>query len=167
MPVIMTQEISYRIRFSFPSGDDERERMLPSIDLFLRAFEKADRLIAGSLGLELNYRRALKEMGESNFYYTVTLDLSWPRQILLGTWPEPSVLRKWMNQARLDLFESADSKLVKVENIAERWDFWAREAGLAEALVYTAPPAGKVMPILDDLRRAVSTLGGGDSVTLD
>lgn len=167
----MTQEISYRIRFSFPSGDDERERMLPSIDLFLRAFEKADRLIAGSLGLELHYRRALKEMGETDFYYVVTLELGWPRQILLGTWPEPSVLRKWMNQARLELFEAAsapeDSRLVKVENIALLWDSWARDEGLAEALVYTAPPAEKVTPLLDDLRRAVSTLGGGDSVTLD
>lgn len=143
--------------------------MLPSIDLFLRAFEKADRLIAGSLGLELHYRRALKEMGETNFYYIVTLDLSWPRQILLGTWPDPSGLRKWMNQARQDLFDSASAEEGTVEdgNIAEHWDFWAKEEGLAESLVYTAPPVEKVSPILEDLRRAVATLGGGDSVTLD
>lgn len=141
--------------------------MLPSVDLFLRAFEKADRLIAGSLGLQMTYRRALKEMGESYFYYVVVLDLSWPRQILLGSWPDPSVLRKWMNQARKDLFESAGKENVKVDEIAERWDFWAREEGLAEALVYTAPPAEQLTPLLDDLDRAVSTLGGGDSVTLD
>ena len=50
----MTQKISYHIRFTFPAGEEQRERMLPSIDLFLRAFEEADRLIAGSLGLELD-----------------------------------------------------------------------------------------------------------------
>jgi hypothetical protein len=161
----MTQEISYRIRFTFPRGDEERERMLPSIDLFLRAFEEADRLIAGSLGLEMEYRRALKEMGESHFYYNITLELRWPRQILLGAWPEPSTLRKWMDQARTDLFNSAGNETV--DAIADRWDRWAREVGLADALVYTAPPADRLEPLLDDLSRAVSTLGGGDSVTLD
>ncbi len=141
--------------------------MLPSIDLFLRAFEEADRLIAGSLGLELDYHRALKEMGESHFYYNVTLKLSWPRQILLGSWPEPSSLRKWMDLARCDLFESAGIETVIVDDIAHRWDRWARDEGLADALVYTAPPVERLKPLLDDLGRAVSTLGGGDLVTLD
>lgn len=163
----MTQKISYGIRFTFPDGDDDRDRMLPSIDLFLRAFEEADRLIAGSLGIELDYRRALKEMGESEFYYDVTLKLRWPGQILLGTWPEPSSLRKWMGMARIDLFESADSDSVTVDDIAGRWDHWARQEGLADSLVYTPPPADRLRPLLDDLGRAVSTLGGGDSVSLN
>ncbi len=163
----MTQKISYRIRFTFPEGDDERERMLPSIDQFLRVFEEADRLIAGSLGLELDYRRALKEMGESHFYYYITLKLSWPPQILLGSWPEPSSLRKWMDLARNDLFDSAGIETVTVDDIAERWDRWARAEGLADAIVYTAPPALRLKPLLEDLGRAVSTLGGGNSVALD
>ncbi|MCK5737131.1 MAG: hypothetical protein KAH21_11660 [Spirochaetaceae bacterium] len=163
----MTQKISYHIRFTFPAGEEERERMLPSIDLFLRAFEEADRLIAGSLGLELNYRRALKEMSESYFYYNITLKLSWPRQILLGAWPEPSSLRSWMDQARNDLFDSAGSDSIIIDEIAQRWDGWARSRGLADALVYTAPPSDKLKPLLDDLGMALATLGGGGAVTLD
>ncbi len=141
--------------------------MLPSIDLFLRSFEEADRLIAGSLGLELNYHRALKEMSESYFYYSITLKLSWPRQILLGAWPEPSSLRSWMNLARRDLFESVKKDTVSIDELADRWDIWARDEGLADALLYTAPPADRLQPLLDDLGAAVSTLGGGDAVTLD
>ncbi len=163
----MTQKISYHIRFTFPAGEEERERMLPSIDLFLRAFEEADRLIAGSLGLELVYHRALKEMSESYFYYAITLELSWPRQILLGAWPEPAALRRWMETARNDLFESAGTAEVQISEIAGRWDQWARNEGLADALLYTAPPPEKLKPLLDDLGTALSTLGGGDAVTLD
>ena len=72
-----------------------------------------------------------------------------------------------MNQARSDLFDSAGIDSVTVDNIVERWDRWAREEGLADALVYTAPPAERLKPLLEDLSLAVSTLGGGDSVTLD
>ncbi|MCD6342437.1 MAG: hypothetical protein J7L76_01495 [Spirochaetaceae bacterium] len=163
----MTQKISYHIRFTFPAGEEQRERMLPSIDLFLRAFEEADRLIAGSLGLELDYHRALKEMSESYFYYHITLKLSWPNQILLGAWPEPASLRNWMNMARNDLFGSAGTDGVVIDEIAERWDKWARIEGLADALLYTAPPSEKLEPLLDDLGTALSTLGGDDAVTLD
>lgn len=141
--------------------------MLPSIDLFLRAFEEADRIMAGSLGLEMDYRRALKEMGESHFYYNITLNLSWPRQILLGSWPEPADLRAWMNLARNDLFDSAGSQTDVTADIAARWDRWAREKGLAEALVYSAPPADRLLPLLNDLGHAVTTLGGGEAVSLD
>ncbi len=141
--------------------------MLPSIDLFLRALEEADRLMAGALGLEMDYRRALKEMGESHFYYNVTLNLSWPRQRLLGNWPEPSDLRTWMNLAREDLFDSAGTSSDITDEIAGRWDNWAKENGLAEALVYTAPPAEKLMPLLNDLGHAASALGGNGAVSLD
>jgi hypothetical protein len=162
----MTQEISYRIRFTFPEVEEERERMLPSIDLFLRAFENADRLMAGALGLELDYRRALKEMGESSFFFHITLTLRWPRQILLGAWPDPADLRSWMDLARNDLFRLAGTP-ADIGGIAGRWDDWARAEGLADSLVYTAPPAEKLSPVLADLGRAVDTLGGGNSVELD
>ena len=163
----MNQEISYRIRFTFPQGENEREEMLPAIDLFLRSLEEADRLMVGSLGLEMDYRRALRELGESHFYYNVTLNLGWPRQILLGAWPEPADLREWMDLARRDLFSSAGNADDITADIARRWDRWARDRGLAEALVYTAPPAGRLLPLLADLGHAVAALGGGDSVSLD
>ena len=161
----MVQEISYRVRFSFPSGDDERERMLPAIDLFLRSFEEADRLIAGTLGLELDYRRALKEMGESHFYYTVVLSLHWPRQILLGTWPEPASLRSWMSRARKDLFSHAPHG--EAFSIADRWDVWAHEEGLSDSFVYKAPPAVSLDPLIQDISLAEKMLGGMDSVLLE
>ena len=160
----MTQEISYRIRFTFPEDEDKRELMLPSIDLFLRVFEEADRLIAGSLGLELEYHRALKELSESYFFYTVTLRLSWPRQILLGAWPNPGSLRRWMDAARKDLFDSAGMNTPPVAEIAERWDSWAKNEGLADALLYTAPAPEKLGPLLVDLGTALDSLGGGASV---
>ncbi len=163
----MNQEISYRIRFTFPEGEEEREEMLPSIDLFLRAFEEADRLMVGALGLEMAYRRALKELGESHFYYNVTLNLSWPRQILLGSWPEPADLREWMDLARHDLFSSIGNIEDITGEIARRWDSRAREMGLAESLVYTAPSAGKLLPLLKDIGYAVTALGGAESVSLD
>lgn len=140
--------------------------MLPSIDLFLRAFEDADRLMAGALGLELDYRRALKEMGESSFFFHISLSLRWPRQILLGSWPDPADLRSWMDLARNDLFRLAGTP-VDINGIAGRWDNWARAEGLADSLVYTAPPAEKLSPVLVDLGRAVDTLGGVNSVELD
>jgi hypothetical protein len=162
----MTQSISYRIKFSFPEKDDEREPMLPSIDMFLRALEAADRMIAGSLGLEMDYRRALKELGESHFLYSVSLNLRWPSQILLGSWPDPSGLRNWMDLARQDLFESA-GKGADVRDLSSRWDEWAKIGGLADTFVYTAPPARLLEPVLEDLTGALTALGGSGLVALD
>jgi len=162
----MTQRISYRIRFTFPERDDEREQMLPSIDLFLRALEAADRTIALSLGLEMDYRKALKEFGESHFFYSISLNLRWPSQILLGTWPDPADLRNWMDRTRRDLFESA-GKGADVRDLSSRWDDWARTGGLADTFLYTAPPARLLEPVLDDLPRALAALGGEGLVTLD
>jgi len=140
--------------------------MLPSIDLFLRIYEKIDRMIAASLGLVLDYRRALKEMGESHFFYIVTITLNWPRQILLGNWPNPSALRRWMMKVRQSLFESA-SQDAKAGDIVINWNNWARAEGLADALVYTAPSARNVKPLLEDLSRVFVILGGENSITLD
>ena len=168
----MTQEMHYGIRFSFPFKDTERERILPAVDLFLRALEEADRLMAGSLGLEVEYHRALKEMGETQFYYTVLLSLHWPRQILLGNWPEPGFLGSWMGRARRDLFTvaragEAAKAASDTDDMIRCWDRWAKEGGLAEALVYTPPAAGEISPITDDLERAFLELGGGGAVTLE
>ena len=163
----MTQEISYRLNFSFPEDDDEREQMLPSVDQFLRTLEKADRMLAGCLGLDLEYRRALREMGESHFFYKVTLTLGWPRQILLGAWPRPEALRDWMRRVRTDLLARIPDRRDSDEVIAGHWNDWARDAGLADSLVYTPPPADSVQPLLGDLERTVTTLGGMDAIILE
>ena len=78
----MTQETSYRITFSFPSDDENRERLLSAIDLFLRALEEGDRQMAGSLGLVVEYRRSLREMGEEQFVYEISLILRWAARSL-------------------------------------------------------------------------------------
>jgi hypothetical protein len=163
----MMQEISYGIRFSFPSCEDERDGMLPSVDLFLRSLEEADRLLVGSLGLEMEYRRALKELGETSFYYTVVLKLAWPSQILLGAWPEPSSLREWMESARMDLFGESENGSEAIGRLVDRWDLGAKEQGLSQALLYTPPSEEKLSPLLDDIARAVNALGGRDSVVLE
>ncbi|MCG8454434.1 MAG: hypothetical protein MI717_14775 [Spirochaetales bacterium] len=155
------------MKFSFPTGDDEREHMLPSVDLFLRAFEEADRLMAGSLGLELDYRRALKEMGETHFDYTIKLILHWPRQILLGSWPDPGHLRHWMTQARKSLFDAARGLGDSAQDVVQFWDAQAHQEGLSEVFVYEEPHVEALVPILEDLSRAVGVLGGENSVILD
>ncbi len=163
----MTQEISYRIRFSFPSAAEERERMLSSVDMFLRALAEVDFLLAGSLGLELEYHRSLKELGEVSFFYSVSLTLRWPRQILLGAWPDPAALRSWMEAARNDLFDKSVHDTVTMDRLADLWDTRARELGLADALLYTPPSAVKMASLSDDIERALRVLGGPDAVSLE
>lgn len=163
----MTQEITYRIRFSFPSGTEERERMLPSVDLFLRSFEAVDRLLAESLGLELEYRRSLKELGEDFFFYSVGLTLRWPRQILLGTWPDPAALRSWMELARNDLFGTSENDNENIGELAGLWDSRARELGLSDALLYKPPSSERLSPLSDDICRAIDVLGGPGAVNLE
>ena len=163
----MTQEISYRIRFSFPRMEEERERMLPSVDLFLRALEEVDRLLAGTLGLEVDYRRALKEFGEESFFYSVGLTLRWPRQILLGAWPDPASLRLWMESARNDLLRDSEEGPGRVGENARLWDARAAEMGLAKALLYTPLAAERLKPFSDDIARAVTALGGRERVVFE
>lgn len=164
----MNQEIHYSIHFSFPSEQKARGTVLPFIDMFLHTLEEADRSMAGALGLEIRCLQALKEMGKVQFLYTVSLILNWPVQFLLGDWPEPEMLRTWMNQSRRDLFEIAGRMKVESEAdlMAARWDNWAHEAHIADALVYNPINSNKISILLEDLRLSISAIGGKNAVEI-
>ncbi len=167
----MTQEISYRVTFSFPEDEAGRESLLQTIDLFLRTLERADRALSGALGLELDYRRSLREMGGAYFCYEVVLSLHWPAQILLGDWPDPEKLRLWMEKVRESLPACAGGPGSKApgagEYLQRQWDSWAREAGLSEALMYTPLSSDTALGLLEDLQKALDALGGSGAVGLD
>lgn len=177
----MTQNIPYTIRFSFPSADTARERMLPAVDLYLRALEDIDRLAAGALGLELDYHRELQEMGGREFCYSVSASFRLPAQTLLGSWPEPEVLRSWINRVREDIRRVSDGgDGGEAEGAGEagaaggggadaavrRWDAWAKESGLGDSLLYSPPKAADAACISGDMGRALEELGGPSAVTL-
>lgn len=177
----MTQNIPYTIRFSFPSADTARERMLPAVDLYLRALEDIDRLAAGALGLELDYHRELQEMGGREFCYSVSASLRLPAQTLLGNWPQPEVLRSWINRVREDIrrvSEGGDGGEAEgageagaaggggADAAVRRWDAWAKESGLGDSLLYSPPKAADAACISGDMGRALEELGGPSAVTL-
>ena len=177
----MIQNIPYTIRFSFPSADTARERMLPAVDLYLRALEDIDRLAAGALGLELDYHRELQEMGGREFCYSVSASFRLPAQTLLGNWPEPEVLRSWINRVREDIrrvSEGGDGGEAEMAEEAgeaggggadaavRRWDAWAKEGGLGDSLLYSPPKAADAACISGDMGRALEELGGPSAVTL-
>lgn len=174
----MTQSIPYTIRFSFPSADTARERMLPAVDLYLRALEDIDRLAAGALGLELDYHRELQEMGGREFCYSVSASFRLPAQTLLGNWPQPEVLRSWINRVREDIRRvSEGGEAGEAEGAGEaggggadaavrRWDAWAKESGLGDSLLYSPPKAADAAGISGDMGRALEELGGPSAVTL-
>ena len=174
----MIQNIPYTIRFSFPSADTARERMLPAVDLYLRALEDIDRLAAGALGLELDYHRELQEMGGREFCYSISASFRLPAQTLLGNWPEPEVLRSWINRVREDIRrvskgggggEAEGAGEVEgggADAAVSRWDAWAKESGLGESLLYSPPKAADAACISGDMGRALEELGGPSAVTL-
>ena len=164
-PARMTQELSYRLEFAFSGEREDRDQLLPVIDLFLRSLEEADRTLAGALGLELDYRRSLRDMGASSFRYAVSLVLHWPRQILLGPWPERASLRTWMDGARAAALDAAVSGR-DADELAASWHDSAVGAGLSESLVYIPPSRSRLEPLLEDLGRAVRELGGREAVRL-
>ena len=180
----MTQNIPYTIRFSFPSADTARERMLPAVDLYLRALEDIDRLAAGALGLELDYHRELQEMGGREFCYSISASFRLPAQTLLGSWPEPEVLRSWINRVREDIrrvSEAGDGGGAEgtgeggdggeaggggADAAVRRWDAWAKESGLGDSLLYSPPKAADAACISGNMGRALEELGGPSAVTL-
>ena len=174
----MIQNIPYTIRFSFPSADTARERMLPAVDLYLRALEDIDRLAARALGLELDYHRELQEMGGREFCYSVSASFRLPAQTLLGNWPQPEVLRSWINRVREDIrrvSEGGDGGEVEgareaggggADAAVRRWDAWAKESGLGDSLLYSPPKAANAACISGDMGRALEELGGPSAVTL-
>lgn len=174
----MIQNIPYTIRFSFPSADTARERMLPAVDLYLRALEDIDRLAARALGLELDYHRELQEMGGREFCYSVSASFRLPAQTLLGNWPQPEVLRSWINRVREDIrrvSEGWDGGEVEgareaggggADAAVRRWDAWAKESGLGDSLLYSPPKAADATCISGDMGRAMEELGGPSAVTL-
>lgn len=174
----MIQNIPYTIRFSFPSGDTARERMLPAVDLYLRALEDIDRLAAGALGLELDYHRELQEMGGREFCYSISASFRLPAQTLLGNWPEPEVLRSWINRVREDIRrvskggggggaeEAGEVEGGGADAAVRRWDVWAKESGLGDSLLYSPPKAADAACISGDMGRALEELGGPSAVAL-
>lgn len=168
----MIQNIPYTIRFSFPSADTARERMLPAVDLYLRALEDIDRLAAGALGLELDYHRELQEMGGREFCYSVSASFRLPAQTLLGNWPQPEVLRSWINRVREDIRRvsegggGGEAGGGGADAVVRRWDAWAKESGLGDSLLYSPPKAANAACISGDMGRALEELGGPSAVTL-
>ena len=174
----MIQNIPYTIRFSFPSADTARERMLPAVDLYLRALEDIDRLAAGALGLELDYHRELQEMGGREFCYSISASFRLPAQTLLGNWPEPEVLRSWINRVREDIRrvskggggggaeEAGEAGGGGADAAVSRWDVWAKESGLGDSLLYSPPKAADAACISGDMGRALEELGGPSAVAL-
>ena len=162
----MTQNIPYTIRFSFPSADTARERMLPAVDLYLRALEDIDRLAAGALGLELDYHRELQEMGGREFCYSISASFRLPAQTLLGSWPETEVLRSWINRVREDIRRVSEGGDGGADAAVRRWDAWAKEGGLGDSLLYSPPKAADAAGISGDMGRALEELGGPSAVTL-
>lgn len=189
----MPQNIPYTIRFSFPSADTARERMLPAVDLYLRALEDIDRLAAGALGLELDYHRELQEMGGREFCYSVSASFRLPAQTLLGSWPQPEVLRSWINRVREDIRRVSEAGEAEgagevgdggeaegtgeagevgeaggggADAAVRRWDAWAKESGLGDFLLYSPPKAADAACISGDMGRALEELGGPSAVTL-
>ena len=151
------------------------------MDLYLRALEDADRLAAGALGLELDYHRALREMGESEFRYSVSAALRLPPQPLLGSRPEGQRLRSWITRVRADICAAAGGAAEAAgdsdgtgnsaveaagEAAVRRWDGWAAEEGLADSLVYSRPGAAEAAAVISDTARALGELGGPSAVTL-
>ena len=177
----MIQNIPYTIRFSFPSADTARERMLPAVDLYLRALEDIDRLAAGALGLELDYHRELQEMGGREFCYSISASFRLPAQTLLGSRPEPEVLRSWINRVREDIRrvsgaggggEAGEGEEAEgaggggADAAVRRWDAWAKEGGLGDSLLYSPPKAADAACISGDMGRALGELGGPSAVAL-
>ena len=171
----MIQNIPYTIRFSFPSADTARERMLPAVDLYLRALEDIDRLAAGALGLELDYHRELQEMGGREFCYSVSASFRLPAQTLLGSRPEPEVLRSWINRVREDIRRVSEGEGAGeaggaggsgADAAVRRWDAWAKEGGLGDSLLYSPPKAADAACISGDMGRALGELGGPSAVAL-
>lgn len=169
----MTQPISYAVRFSFPSDHSARERILPAVDLYLRALEDADRLAAGVLGLDLDYHRALREMGVSEFRYSVSAAPCLPPQPLLGSRHEGERLRNWITRVRADICAAGAAAAAGAgesdgagETAVRRWDAWAAQEGLADSLAYSPPGAADAAAVINDTARALGELGGPSAVTL-
>jgi len=154
----MMQRISYQLRFGVPAELGERECMLASIDSVLGVFEGIDRLIANSIGMELIYKRVLREMGTAYFDYEVTLTLVWPVQLQLGSSPEPASISLVVDRIHQDLLKSLKLDSANANEIISNWDEWARKEGLADSLFYTTPSAERLQPFLDDFRRATHNL---------
>lgn len=154
----MTQRISYQVRFGVPTEFGNRERMLASVDSLLRAFEEIDRLIVNSIGMELNYKRVLREMGATYFDYEMTLTLAWPVQMRLGSSPKPASISLIIGQVHQGLLKSLKLDSADASEITNNWDKWARKEGFADSLLYLAPSAKRFQPLLDDFCGAAHNL---------
>jgi len=165
----MSQEISYSVKFLLdpgPSESAEKDNPLSRINMFLRVLESQDRLLSGSLGIEADVKRALKEMSEDSFLYKINVSLNWPGQKLLGERPDPALLREWLKKARENLLEIS----VNPENIntaseaAAVWNNWARELGLAGNLLYAPPEKEKIETLISDMHISLQALGGKENI---
>jgi hypothetical protein len=165
----MSQEILYSVKFLLSpdySESTEKDNPLPRINMFLRVLEAQDRLLSAALGLEADFKRALKEMSEDFFLYKINISLNWPGQKLLGERPDPSLLREWLKKARENLMEVSGNPENRNEasETAAVWNNWAVELGLAGNLLYAPPEEEKIETIISDMHVSLQALGGKENI---
>jgi len=132
--------------------------MLASVDSALGAIEGFDRLVANSIGLELIYKRELKEIGAAYFDYEVTLFLIWPAQMQFGGSPKLSSISFVIGQVHQFLLKSLGSDSVDVGEFIDNWDKWAGKVKFANSFTYLAPSAERLQPLLDSFARVAHGL---------
>ncbi len=148
------------MRFQFNTPFREQYSIFPAINKLLNTLEKTDRILAGTFGLEMEWRRLLEEMDISHFLYSVSLILQWPEQIPLDPWPDPPSLESWTNRIRKDVIDmmrsvslDRDMKLKR-----EEWDILFQDKGLSESISYIPPTHDHIASVINELRAAKETL---------
>jgi len=154
----MTRKISYRVRFGVPAELGEREHMLASVESALGAIEGFDRLVANSIGLELIYKRELREIGAAFFDYEVTLFLVWPTQMQFGGSPKPSSISFVIRQIHEFLLKWLGSDSVGVNAFIDNWNKWVEKVGFSDVLIYLAPSAEQLRSLFDSFDRITHDL---------
>jgi len=132
--------------------------MLASVDSLLGAIESFDRLVANSIGVELIYKRELREMGATYFDYEVTLFLVWPVQMQLGSSPKPDSISLIISQVHQALLKSLGPDSADAVEFIDSWNKWAEKAEFADSFIYLAPFAERIQPLLENFYKVAHNL---------
>lgn len=149
----MKQSISYRVSFTFNPVSGEMKTIFQAINAMLASLEQLDRLLAGSIRLEMDCQRLLEEMDSTHFLYAVNISLYWPDQIPLDPWPEPHSLESWMKRIRRDILDMRMSPPTNeyMMSMMESWNNQARDIGLGDILSYIPLPHDCIASLLHDM----------------
>lgn len=158
------EHLNYYLEFSFSEKTDELESFYSASGFFLQTLESLDKLLSGTIGLEVQFTRKLQNIGSHSYTFYINVDFMQDSQVVLGEEFPLSSFREWCLGVRQVLVEYASERRDDIEGLMAQINEMAKNHGICDSFLYTPLSLKDLEDHVLDFSNALDFLGGGGRI---